>query len=83
MLELYQFEQCPYCAKVRTKMTELELDYIIRNVPQGSHKRSFLETLGGKQQVPFLVDQDRGVMMYESDDIIAYLEKYYNKNNEA
>lgn len=78
MLELYQFEGCPYCAKVRAKMTELELDYIVRNVPKGSEKRSFLVNLGGKEQVPFLVDQQRGVRMYESQDIIDYLEEYYS-----
>jgi glutathione S-transferase len=77
MLELYQFEACPYCAKVRSVMTELELDYITRNVPRGSHKRDFLQELGGKQQVPFLVDQDRGVKMYESEDIITYLRENY------
>lgn len=79
MIELYQFEQCPYCAKVRTALTELEVDYIIRNVPKGSPKRDFLQKLGGQQQVPFMVDQDAGVMMYESDDIIAYLQEKYGK----
>lgn len=80
MLELYQFEDCPYCAKVRRTLTELELDYIVRNVPRGSQKRKFLEVLGGKQQVPFLVDQDRGVMLYESDDIIQYLKEHYARS---
>jgi glutathione S-transferase len=28
---------------------------------------------GGKRQVPYLVDSERGVSMYESDDIITYL----------
>ena len=28
--------------------------------------------LGGKRQVPFLVDRDRNIQMYESDDIIEY-----------
>ncbi len=79
MLELYQYESCPYCSKVRAKLTELDLDYIIRNVPKGSPKRSFLQALGGRQQVPFLVDQDRGVKMYESGDIIAYLEEHYSR----
>jgi glutathione S-transferase len=32
---------------------------------------------GGKRQVPYLVDTDRGVEMYESADIIAYLEANY------
>lgn len=77
MLELYQFERCPFCAKVRQKLTELDIDYIVRNVPPGSPKREKLVELGGKQQVPFLVDESRGVSMYESDDIIAYLEEHY------
>ncbi|PIW37205.1 MAG: hypothetical protein COW24_01525 [Candidatus Kerfeldbacteria bacterium CG15_BIG_FIL_POST_REV_8_21_14_020_45_12] len=79
MLELYQYEGCPFCAKVRAVLSELELDYIIRNVPKGSTKRHFLQTLGGKQQVPFLVDQDNNTTLYESDDIISYLRLEYSK----
>ena len=30
---------------------------------------------GGKRQVPFLVDEENGVSMYESDDICRYLEE--------
>lgn len=78
MLELYQYENCPFCARVRQRMTELELDYIIRNVPRGSKKRAFLRELGGKEQVPFLVDQKNGVRLYESEDIIRYLELHYS-----
>lgn len=29
--------------------------------------------MGGKRQVPFLVDTDRNIQMYESNDIIEYL----------
>lgn len=32
---------------------------------------------GGKKQVPYLVDADRGEAMYESSDIIAYLGEHY------
>jgi len=32
---------------------------------------------GGKRQVPYLVDEDRNVEMYESLDIIAYLQEHY------
>ena len=79
MLELYQFEQCPYCKKVREKLTELDLDYICRNVPKGSETRELLVDLGGQEQVPFLVDTNGGevVKMYESDDIVDYLEENY------
>lgn len=61
-------------------MEELDIDFISRNMPKGSPKRVMLEKLGGKQQVPFLVDTDdpkNPVMMYESDDIIAHLEKRF------
>jgi glutathione S-transferase len=36
-----------------------------------------LRTLSGEDQIPFLVDHQRGVTMYESDDIVAYLEEHY------
>ncbi len=79
MLELFQFEQCPYCQKVREKLTELDLDYICRNVPKGSDTRELLKKLGGQEQVPFLVDTGSSevTMMYESDDIVEYLEENY------
>jgi len=78
MLELYQFEQCPYCKKVREKLTELNLDYICRNVPRSTKKVEILTILGGKDQVPFLVDLDKGIFMYESDKIVEYLDKNYS-----
>ena len=34
---------------------------------------SALIRIGGKRQVPFLVDTDRNIQMYESKDIIEYL----------
>ena len=29
--------------------------------------------IGGKRQVPFLIDTERNIQMYESKDIIEYL----------
>jgi len=79
MLELYQKEGCPYCQKVRAKMTELDLDYVCRNVRDGSSKKGvLLEKLGRMIQVPFLIDTDNDVRMYESDDIVKYLEENYS-----
>ena len=79
MLELFQKETCPYCQKVRMRMTELDLDFVCRNVPnENSPKAALLKKLGGEFQVPFLVDSDNNVAMYESDDIIKYLEENYS-----
>jgi glutathione S-transferase len=35
---------------------------------------------GGKSQFPYLVDEEAGVEMYESGDIVAYLAKKYGKD---
>ena len=34
---------------------------------------------GGKRQVPYLVDDENDVEMYESADIVAYLRERYPK----
>lgn len=80
MLELYQMEHCPFCAKVRQVMEELDLDFICRNFPKGSPKRELIRKMGGKEMFPFLIDTSdpsNPVMMYESNDIIEYLRKTY------
>lgn len=78
MLELYANTGCQYCQKVMAKMNELKLDFIFRShdYTDGENSRSF--KLGGKTQVPYLVDADKGVAMYESSDIMDYLEKNYS-----
>lgn len=85
MLELYQSEGCPHCAKVRETLSDLGVSYVIHNprLPgdQGgdvTNEVTYEElTAGGEDQIPYLVDTDRGVTMYESDDIVDYLETHY------
>lgn len=81
-LELYQFEGCPYCSKVRKKLTELGLSFTAHNPRQNDDRMEELMELGGQDQVPFLVvrDDDGDVVesMYESDDINEYLEANFS-----
>ena len=74
---LYNLEMSPYCRKVREKFNELNLDYRVENVGKFSARRPELVERGGKMMVPFLIDPNTGVEMYESDDIVAYLEETY------
>lgn len=76
-LIVYQFEASPFCRKVREVLCELNLDCHIKNVAKKSARRPELIALGGKMQVPFLHDPNTNTMLYESDDIVAYLEKTY------
>lgn len=74
---LYNMEGSPYCRKVRETLNELNLDYVVQNVGKESARRAELIERGGNMQVPYLVDANTGTALYESDDIIAYLESTY------
>lgn len=78
LLELYEFEACPFCRKVRDALTELDLEAMVYPCPKGGtvYRPKAIE-LGGKAQFPYLVDPNSGTRMYESDDIIAYLFSTY------
>jgi len=77
-LELYDFEGCPYCRKVREALTALDLEAVVHPCPKGGTR--FRETViaaGGKAQFPYLVDPNTGTAMYESNDIVEYLFSRY------
>ncbi len=76
MLELYQFEGCPFCSKVRQKLTDLQVDFIARQVePKGNRER--VKQVSGQTGVPVLVDPNTDTVMPESDDIVEYLDEHY------
>ncbi|MDC0745618.1 glutathione S-transferase N-terminal domain-containing protein [Polyangium mundeleinium] len=78
LLELYEFEGCPYCRKVREGLSILDLEAMIYPCPRGGSRfRPIVKERGGKHQFPFLVDPNTGVAMYESNDILAYLFRVY------
>lgn len=78
LLELYDFEACPYCCKVRQALTELDLDAMILPCPKGGRRfRPWVVKRGGRSSFPYLVDPNTGDEMYESDDIIEYLYQTY------
>jgi glutaredoxin 3 len=72
---LYQAEWCPYCARVRKKMTDLLLDYKIVNVPHSHAERDEVKRVSNQTSIPVLVDGD--VVLDDDDDIIPYLQKKY------
>jgi len=77
-LELYVLPGCPYCAKVETKLDELDLDYVEHEVPSSHSERDEVEEVSGQTGVPVLVDAKNDVDgMAESDDIVDYLERTY------
>lgn len=79
-LKLYEFEGSPFCRRVREVLTSLNLDYEVYPCPKGGTKyRKEVQALGGKMQFPFLVDENTGEHLYESQKIIHHLFKHYGK----
>lgn len=76
---LYQFAACPFCTKTRRAMYKLNLPIEKRNAPEGSTHRTELLEGGGQVKVPCLrIEKDGSVeWMYESSQIISYLEKRF------
>jgi glutathione S-transferase len=78
MLTLYVMTGCPYCAKVLAAGEELGIEFDLRNIADPGVGAELTEK-GGKRQTPYLVDDARGVALYESDDIVRYLHENYPK----
>ncbi|MDA2936147.1 glutathione S-transferase N-terminal domain-containing protein [Patescibacteria group bacterium AH-259-L05] len=78
MLTLYIKSGCPYCIKVLNFTKEHNIDLIEKDAYAGEQNMKELLEKGGKNQAPFLVDDTKGVSMYESDDIISYFKKKYD-----
>lgn len=83
-IRLYDFEASPFCRRVREVITLLNLDVEIYPCPKnGQRYRPVVEQLGGKQQFPFLVDDNTGEKLYESQQIINYLFQHYGKTGKV
>lgn len=74
MLELYILETCPYSRKVMNYLDENEIPYNKHDISQDDNLEKLIE-LGGMQQVPYLYDTENDIGMYESDDIINYIDE--------
>lgn len=74
-LELYKFDTCPYCQRVFDAIARLEVPVRLRDIKEDESARRKLLEVGGDEQVPCLFVN--GKPLYESQDIIAFLEKNF------
>ncbi len=78
-LILYEFEASPFCRKVREAMSMLDLTVEYRPCPGAREGWSdvMARSTHGKRTVPYLIDSNANIAMFESDDIIKYLFNTY------
>lgn len=74
MITIYVKTGCPYCARVLGVLDTQSIPYDMKNIADDAVMNELI-SLGGKRQVPFLIDED--VSLYESQDIIDYINAKY------
>jgi len=72
-LELWQTEWCPASHRVRQRLTELGLTYLVHQVPVEPDRRTELEVATGQRSIPVLVaggtviDGERAILDHVDD----------------
>ena len=74
---LYNYEGNQFARLVREALCELEVPYVLANAGKGSARREELRSIDADASVPYLVDENTGVRLGESDRIVAYLFETY------
>jgi glutaredoxin len=73
-LTLYQLDGCPFCERVAEALDEEGIDYESVWVEGLHSNRDDVKRVSGQRAVPVLVDEDHGVTMAESENIVEYVE---------
>jgi len=80
-MSMYQYFACPFCIKTRRTVHRLNIPVEYRDAQiRGGEHRNTLEKEGGQTKVPCLrIDErDKTTWLYESNDIVAYLNKTFD-----
>lgn len=80
-LTLYQYKACPFCVKVRRSMKRSALNIETKDAKRCEASKQELLAGGGQLKVPCLKITENGEdrWMYESSDIIDYLNNRFSK----
>jgi glutathione S-transferase len=80
---LYRLQACPFCERVVRKLQEYDVPYRSRFVEPMHSERDVVKRLSGKRTVPAIVDENTGVTMSESANIVEYVERTYGDGGAA
>lgn len=72
MIRLFMLNTCVYCRRVIEYLDENNIPYEKIDISEKENEEALVR-IGGKRQVPFIIDTDKNIEMYESNDILEYL----------
>lgn len=77
VIEVWSYEPSPFCKTVCETLNDLEIAYLLHTTPRGSPTRMKLKEITGRFQVPYIIDWNTGINMWESAEIADYLVNTY------
>ena len=72
MIRLFMLDTCGYCRRVIEYLDENNIPYEKIDISEKENEEALVR-IGDKRQVPFIIDTDKNIEMYESNDILEYL----------
>lgn len=78
MIQVFQAEWCPFSHDVREKLTELGVDYVIRQVEPHPEQRTALAEATGQNTIPAVVLEDGEVLAGDTEDIVRALDDRFD-----
>jgi glutathione S-transferase len=78
-ITVYRLQGCPFCERVVRVLNDLDVDYRSRFVEAMHSERDVVKRVSGARTVPALVDENTGVTMSESANIVDYLQATYDE----
>tara|TARA_B100000745_G_C20082463_1_gene369834 strand:+ start:102 stop:404 length:303 start_codon:yes stop_codon:yes gene_type:complete len=81
MITLYTKTGCPFCNRVLAVVDRLGIEEFEQKDIADEAVATELVERGGKRMVPYLVDGE--TEMYESEDIVNYLQETYGEKSES
>jgi glutathione S-transferase len=82
-ITFYRLQACPYCERVTRVLRDNDVPYRSRFVEPMHSDRNVVRRISGKRTVPAIVDENTGVTMSESANIVEYLEAEYGDGGAA
>ena len=74
---LYQLDGCPFCEKVADRLDEVGVDYDSVWVDAMHSDRNEVKSVSGQRGVPVIVDEEKGITMSESENILDLIDRTY------
>lgn len=78
-ITLYRLQGCPFCERVVRVLQDNDVPYRSRFVEARHSRRDAVKRLCGARTVPAIVDENTGVTMAESANIVDYVETSYGQ----